>query len=246
MDPATTATKLRIYPPSTERDHRRQWSYGPGIVLFAAALALALITRDLWVVLLIVGVGVLGLALLDPLATRARRFGKNSSEIVNASVEGLSGDAYPLSWYSRVVPPSRTATGSTDTGYVVRSRLVRLVTERAARPNFVPWTRTTIVVYKEGGTILAVLWGREPPGDNSIFHGVSLEIPPKSLDSFLSTALRGGSDIHISPELLTEARRSSVIPCPAHAVRTRSSNFPVALPRLGHNPAAGGTSAEPS
>jgi hypothetical protein len=177
-------------------------------------------------------IGVACLAGLDIPLTRSRRFGGRENRTIRVSAAGVEGEAYPLTWYSSD-HDSRTDAG--QHAVVVRSRFVRLVAERAERPNFISWSKSTIVVFREKGSVLASFWGQYPPADNPIFHGVVVVIPEGSLPRFLQFASCGGADIHITLELLSEAGSMAAVYCARHSRRERWNNFPIYLPRVGRS-----------
>lgn len=213
-------------------DIQQRGSFYFGFVVAAFGVLFSFLAHSL-VPLVLVAIGVAGIIVLDVPATRARRFGAGSRPFLVARPQGVEGDAYPLAWYSSIRGPGELNSHSRGGGVVVRSRFARIVAERADHPNFVSWARTTIVVFRENGKVMASLWGQTPPADNSVFHGVAVVIPEGALAKLLQFATAGGSDVHITMDLLSEAGSKAAVYCARHATRAKWSNFPITLPRVG-------------
>jgi hypothetical protein len=213
-------------------DRLRPWTYG--MLFFGAGLGVALsLLLHSPVPLLLVAVGTIGGAIFEVPYTRTRRFGAGSRQTITARREGLEGDAFPPSRYTRLNRVNSGGAANVENSFVVRTRLTRQIAERAERPNFVSWSRSTIVVYCQGGVALAIFWGQTPPADNSVFHGLVLTIPEPSLPRFVQLATVGGADLHISADLLSQRGLNSTVACFNHRAKSRWTNFPVAMPRLG-------------
>ena len=224
----TTGLTLQIYKVRSPRDRLEPWTESLFASVSALGIVLFLVFRS-FDPLLITAIGLGCLIQSDVAFTRSRRFSKQGHPSIVASETGVEGDAYPLEWYTlyrgKMSPayPQRV---------VVRSRFARLVAERAERPNFLSWSRATLVVFRHERWILASFWGEYPPADNPIFHGLEVVVPPDSLPRFLQLASLGGADLHITTDLLSEAGSRALINCARHSQKERWSNFPNYLPRV--------------
>ena len=231
-DPSTRQTAglaLQTYEVRSSRDKLAPWTESIFAGTSVLGIVLFLVFRS-FDPLLITAIGLGCLIESDVPFTRSRRFGKQAQPTIVASETGVEGDAYPLHWYTSDRGRSSRASRRP---VVVRSRFVRLVAERAERPNFLNWSSATIVVFPHERWILASFWGEYPPADNPIFHGVEVVVPPSLLPRFLQLASLGGADLHITMDLLSETGSRAAIYCARHSRKERLSNFPIYLPRVG-------------
>ncbi len=143
------------------------------------------------------------------------RFGPGSRPYLLATEGGLEGDVYPVSWYK--------PKGST---FVIRSPVFRRVIQVVRTPNSVTWKGLAFHLHWTPSGVwvgfLAVpvaLWqifSPPPLVEGSILAGLHCRIPDEALLRFVTTAISGGSDVHVSIDMLTGAGRSVAIPCVTH------------------------------
>lgn len=188
----------------------------PFLFVVSAVVLDILVGPSEFVLTVLIGVLVLSLYLYDTPLTRALRFGHGSRPYLVFNCRGVEGDVYPASWYK---PAGSLRIGSSElppNAQVVRSRLFRRVAEVATESNFVLWNETTIVLDEFEGDLKVGFWTANLLVENSILHEVVCGIPKETLPQFLALATRGGSDLHVGPQLLTDSGRSASVPCLRH------------------------------
>ncbi len=155
------------------------------------------------------------LYVLEAHLTYFLRFGPGSRPYLLVTEGGLEGDVYPLSWYKPKGPT-----------FVIRSPVFRRVIQVVRRPNSVMWKGlafrlrwTPAGVWVGFLAVPVALWqifSPPPLVEGSILAGLHCRVPDDALLRFVTTAISGGSDVHVSIDMLTEAGRSAALPCVTH------------------------------
>jgi hypothetical protein len=218
--------------------HIRRSAWGT-VALLSAILVLTFLAgffvHSALAVAALAGAALLWIFLSDVPLTRNLRFrDPTTGRSVTVNDEGVSGEAYPQSWYesaARAKSQLSPYTGTPST-LVVRSRVFRRLTEVSEYRNFVPWPRVTIVLDRYEDEIVAGFWARNSLLENSIFHGLVCVIPPGVLRRFIVKATMGGGDVHVGSELLSDLGRKASVSCPRHNTPQIASMIPGNPPRL--------------
>jgi hypothetical protein len=189
-----------------------------GYDIFGTASAIALLLLSVWA--------------LDRRVTRALRFRKSPDPHIVASQSGVAGEAYPLERYRPIPSSNPNLSGFAPSALVIRSLVFRQVAEVTERANFIPWSRTTLVLDRFGQELRVGFWTKDIRTENGVFHDVICLIPEGEVLALFSLASSGGADVHVGQGLVSDVGRNVSIPCPRHDTPIGGSRVPDRPARL--------------
>jgi hypothetical protein len=235
--------RLTLDPRWVRRDRRIILSTLVFLVVVCGALGLgiAVLFRDSGRSMVIVGYAVgLPVVLLvagmwgsDARLTRARRFSKCSDKFVGVDSDGVSGDAYPIEWYRAIPTADPRLAGFSSAAYVVRTRIFRRIAEVTEVKNFIPWSKTSLLIDRFAEELGVAFLTQDIRVENGVFHDLLFQISEEDLPSLLTIACRGGADVHVGPELLNAVGLQAARACQRHDQVANRQRKPRRFVRLG-------------
>ncbi len=144
-----------------------------------------------------------------------RRLGTSEPLHLVATVDGVGGQMYPAARFVRVSGSKETSESQSATVWEVRSRLFRSLIASSETPNFTRWPQAVVTISAGLGSFRIRFWA--PRGvRRGLLGGVACELSLAELLSFLPLALGGGADVHVAPQLRSQASVGHLLACPLH------------------------------